>query len=183
MIRVDSGLVAVFASAPIHTIDYDDRVTLSYVNGWYFVVFNNYDIAVSSNDPFELLKYLLSSNDPDDRHAAQLLVYHLIHCFFRIDLRDEFNVNVGAIVKIRRLWAYDYENDYFYNQLVITVTINNKIFELAKLDPLTKGFLVKYNKYAKTRGEKKKMLAELRRALGMTKKEFTVFMGWLGSFW
>ena len=82
MIRADSGLTALLATAPVYVVDRDDRVTLSNIDGWYFVVYNDCDVAISSDDPFELLQHLLSSNDPDDRRAAQLLAYHLVHHFF-----------------------------------------------------------------------------------------------------
>jgi len=61
-------------------------------------------------------------------------------------------------------------------------------FELVK-DQYGRGFRIvemiaeKNRITSTTRGQRKKYLAALRRLLGMSKKEFSKFMGWLGGYW
>jgi len=95
-----------------------------------------------------------------------------------MEILKRFEVN-GIQIQVHRLIENDYATDHYYN--ILEIRVNE--YRLTK-HWYNKGFIVsRGGTYAKSRGHKKKMLSELRKLLGMTKREFSRFMGFLGGFW
>ena len=79
------------------------------------------------------------------------------------------------IDRVDRIVQYYDDYDY-YNYMVVEIIVGNKRFELGK-NWEHRGF------HEATRGFKKKKLGEIRRALGLSKKEFSKLMGRIGGYW
>ena len=89
---------------------------------------------------------------------------------------------VAAVVEVRRVIQYDPRDGHRNSYMVVTIRVGNHRFELGKNEGWRRRGLWPDGDYIPY-GAKRKYLAELRRALGLSKRSFSAIMGVIGSFW